>query len=403
MVYRTKEACLKAEINTTRATRYTPARLGPVRDAPRGAFEAALRGLLAEIPTSHAVFESGDDSLLFANPAFFAEFGALPESRASFEQRFEPVSVTAHDSDLGASPAAKADGRRTEVFCPASGRWYVLQWSRLHRPEGGALTLLTAQNLTERMDNVREQRALQEQLLVSSRVMSVGEMATTLAHEINQPLATIINCLTAAETLLERAGAHPRQRADAERLRQTLELAREQAEQAAAVVARIREFVRTREPRRELLCVRALVERVVQLQQLDAQKSRVRIRTSMAGDLPPVLADRVMVEQVLANLVRNAIEAMHAVHPAERVLTISGGSDAEGRAEVRVADRGRGIAPGEEAQLFTPFFTTKPNGMGIGLAICRSIAEFHEGHLYFERGAAGGSVFVFVLPAAQGL
>ena len=257
MVYRTKEACLKAEINTTRATRYTPARLGPVRDAPRGAFEAALRGLLAEIPTSHAVFESGDDSLLFANPAFFAEFGALPESRASFEQRFEPVSVTAHDSDPGASPAAKADGRRTEVFCPASGRWYVLQWSRLHRPEGGALTLLTAQNLTERMDNVREQRALQEQLLVSSRVMSVGEMATTLAHEINQPLATIINCLTAAETLLERAGAHPRQRADAERLRQTLELAREQAEQAAAVVARIREFVRTRESRREPLCPQA--------------------------------------------------------------------------------------------------------------------------------------------------
>ena len=382
-----------------------------MRDATRGAFEEAVRGLLAGIPSPHAVFESADDSLVFANPAFFAEFGVLPDSRASFEQRFEPVSVTAHDGDPGASRAAPADGQRTEVFCPASGRSYVLQWSRLRRPDGGALALLTAQNLTERTDNVREQRALQEQLLVSSRVMSVGEMATTLAHEINQPLATIINCLKAAGTLLAPDGAPARPRStdagqrgrEAERLRQTLDLARGQAEQAAAAVARIREFVRTREPRRELLCVRALVERVVQLQQLDAQKSRVRIRTSMAADLPPVLADRVMVEQVLANLVRNAIEAMHAVHPAERVLTISGGSDAEGRAEVRVADRGRGIAPGEEAQLFTPFFTTKPNGMGIGLAICRSIAEFHEGHLYFERGATGGSVFVFVLPAAQGL
>jgi signal transduction histidine kinase len=377
-----------------------------VRDASRSAFEDALRGLLVEIPTPHALFEGADESLVLANPAFFAEFGVLPDSRASFAQRFEPVSVTAHDGDPDASPEARADGQRTEVFCPGSGRWYVLQWSRLHRPDGGELALLTAQNLTERMDNVREQRALQEQLLVSSRVMSVGEMATTLAHEINQPLATIINCLTAAGTLLERRArarqrstdAEPRGR-EAEHLRQTLELAREQAEQAAAVVARIREFVRTREPRRELLCVRALIERVVQLQQLDAQKSRVRIRTSIAADLPPVFADRVMVEQVLANLVRNAIEAMHAVHPAERVLTISGRTDAEGRAEVRVADRGLGIASAEEAQLFTPFFTTKPNGMGIGLAICRSIAEFHDGHLYFERGAAGGSVFVFVLPA----
>jgi signal transduction histidine kinase len=245
------------------------------------------------------------------------------------------------------------------------------------------------------MDGVRQNRALQEQLLSSSRVMSAGEMATTLAHEINQPLAAVINCLSAARALLRRPSGH------IARLRQTLELAYEQTEQAAAVVARIREFVRAREPRRERLCVRTMIDKVVQLQQLDAQKHRVTLHVMTAAELPEVLVDRLMIEQVLTNLVRNAIEAMQTTHPAERSVTISARADLDGHVEVRVADRGPGITLAEEAQLFTLFFTTKPNGMGIGLAICRSIVEFHQGHLYFERGPGGGSVFVFTLPAAQ--
>jgi hypothetical protein len=110
-----------------------------------------------------------------------------------------------------------------------------------------------------------------------------------------------------------------------------------------------------------------------------------------------VLVDRVMVEQVLANLVRNGIEAMRATRPADRKLTISARLDLEGNIAVRVADRGSGISAADEAQLFTPFFTTKENGMGIGLAICRSIIEYHEGHLYFEHNEGGGSVFTFTL------
>jgi signal transduction histidine kinase len=184
-------------------------------------------------------------------------------------------------------------------------------------------------------------------------------------------------------------------------LRQAIDLAYEQAGQAASVVARIREFVRTREPRRESLTLDGLIERLVHLQQLDAQKNRVQVRILLAPGLPPVLADRVMIEQVLTNLMRNGIEAMHATHPAERVLSIEARLNAEDSVEVRVTDRGPGIALNEEALLFTPFFTTKPNGMGIGLAICRSIVEFHEGHLYYERVSSGGSAFVFTLPPAH--
>jgi C4-dicarboxylate-specific signal transduction histidine kinase len=361
----------------------------------RAVFEAALTQFCAAVPAPAAVFDAAGDGLICANSAFRAEFGTLPNSRAQFERDFEPVSGTG--ADIRASPPADGgeDAPRYEVFCPRSSRWYLFQWSTMRAPDNCELTLLSAQNLTERMDTLRQHRALQEQLLSSSRVMSVGEMTATLAHEINQPLATIVNCLTAARALLAQRGT------GGPRLCEALELAFEQAGQVAAVVSRVREFVRTREPRREPLNLRALVDHVVLLQQVDAQKHRVQVTVALGPDLPQVLADRVMVEQVLTNLVRNAIEAMRPTRPAERILTISAGINLEGRVAVRVTDRGPGISAAEEAQLFTPFFTTKRDGMGIGLAICRSIIEFHEGHLYFERNGAGGSAFTFTLPTTN--
>ncbi|HEY6923115.1 MAG TPA: ATP-binding protein [Steroidobacteraceae bacterium] len=354
----------------------------------RALFESALAQVCEAAPGPVAVFDRAPDVLMLANAAFVAEFGCTPASRAAFERDFEPVSST---TDSPPPACAGSETQRVELFCPRTGRWYVFHWSHLQAPDGARLLMLNAQNLTERMDTMRQQRALQEQLLSSSRVMSVGEMATTLAHEINQPLATIVNCLTTARTLLTQRAANQ------QKLRLALDLAYEQAGQAAAVVARLREFVKTREPRREPLPLRCLVEHVVTLQQLDAQKHRVRVAVNLAPDLPDVLVDRVMVEQVLANLVRNGIEAMRATRPADRKLTITAKLDMEGNIAVSVADRGSGISATDEAQLFTPFFTTKENGMGIGLAICRSIIEYHEGHLYFEHNEGGGSVFTFTL------
>jgi signal transduction histidine kinase len=381
---------VKTAINLMRAPHAVAATIG----SGRASFEAALSQFCAVAPTPCAVFDASADTLVLANAAFVAEFGSPPASRSEFEHGFEPVNVTSTDDHPSPAPAANGV-RRAEVFCPRRSRWYCFEWHRLRTPEQSDLIMLSAQNLTERVETIRQHRVLQEQLLSSARVMSVGEMATTLAHEINQPLATIVNCLTVARTVLAQRGSQ------AQRLRQALDLAFEQAGQAAAVVARIREFVRTREPRREPLKLQTLVDHVIQLQQLEAQKHRVRIVVELAPDLPAVMVDRVMVEQVLANLVRNAIEAMRPVRPTQRVLTISAGCDIEGRIRVRVADRGPGVTTADEAQLFSPFFTTKPDGMGIGLAICRSIIEFHEGHLYFERNIEGGSVFAFTLPPAN--
>src|SRR5690606_13417498 len=126
------------------------------------------------------------------------------------------------------------------------------------------------------------------------------------------------------------------------------------------------------------------------------------IELALAEDLPAVFADRVMVEQVLLNLVKNAIEAMRSVPAGQRELRIEGRVNLDDEVEVRVLDRGGGLSPAESEQLFSPFLTTKTDGLGIGLAVCRSIIEYHEGRLFFEARPGGGSVFAFTLPPAEG-
>ncbi|MDT0498219.1 ATP-binding protein [Algiphilus sp. W345] len=338
----------------------------------------------AVVQALHLAAAIFDDSgrLLSHNAAFASDFTPPPElTRRAFESRFQPF------ADVDLPHEAGTD----EVYCPSTGRSYSLAWSNL----GHGLRLLTALDLSDRVEWVRRHRALQDQLLFTSRAMSVGEMATTLAHELNQPLATIINYLGAGQRLIEKLPGLP------PRLNEALDMARSQAEHAAAVIARVREFVRTREPRRDIHHVGEFASHVVQLLQLEAQKHRVLLRVEIADSLPEVRVDRVMIEQVLANLVKNGIEAMRTTPPDERIVRVGARLNADGRVQIRVSDRGCGLADTTVQQLFAPFFTTKSNGMGVGLAICRSIVEFHEGNLYFEDNPEGGASFVFTLPAAS--
>jgi signal transduction histidine kinase len=168
------------------------------------------------------------------------------------------------------------------------------------------------------------------------------------------------------------------------------------------VISRVREFVRAREPRRDAQDIAAIVATVVELLRLEAERLQLRIEVALAADLPVVYADKVMVEQVLLNLVKNAIEAMREIPATKRALRIEGRRTLDGEVELRVLDRGAGLSPEQQGQVFSPFFTTKSDGLGIGLAICRSIIEYHEGRLFFEPRDGGGSVFGFTLPLAQG-
>ena len=359
----------------------TRAKGGQVARAAPGTGPAAA--LLEAIPFPCAAFARDGGALAAANAGYHAAFGGLEghATRAGL--------LAALPGDEGA-----AEGAPREVNAPHNNRWYALHWGRAE-VDGAALDLLTAVDISARIEALDSQRSRQEKLLFTSRLMSVGEMAATLAHELNQPLAAIVNYLNGSLRLVDQAGG-PVQ------VERALVAARTQAEHAAAVISRVREFVRSREPRRDARDLVQITGTVVELLRLEAERLQLRIELALAPGLPEVYADRVMVEQVLLNLVKNAIEAMREVPAAQRGLRIEGRVNLDGEVEVRVCDRGEGLSEEQGKQLFSPFFTTKSDGLGIGLAICRSIIEYHEGRLFFEPREGGGSVFGFTLPPAEG-
>lgn len=336
-------------------------------------------GVIDALPLPCAIFRDGDGCLVAANPAFRAAFDvdAGGVQRDAFEAQFVNAVAT--------SPSTR------EALHARTQRWYEL--SRGEWREGRTVhSVLTVLDISERQRALSEHKQQHEKLLFTSRSMSVGEMATTLAHELNQPLAAIVNYVGVGLRLLDKGeSGRPR-------LAEALAYARDQAEHASQVIARLREFVRAREPRREAQSPSRLVDNVLRLLALEAEKHRVRIEVDAAEGLPDVHVDRVMLEQVLLNLVKNGIESMRDAPPARRQLAIHLGRNFDEQVEFRIADRGCGMSDTDAARLFTPFFTTKSDGMGIGLAICRSIVEYHQGRLYFERNPDGGSVFVFTLP-----
>lgn len=344
------------------------------------AADRLLPAVLEALPYPSALYAAGSGELLAANRRFRAEFAGL-----DFNRRDTLLAALG-----GGDPAPESD----EVQSPRNGRWYHLQWGHV-AGDDRERALLTATDISERIESLDSHKHQQEKLLFTSRMMSVGEMAATLAHELNQPLAAIVNYLNGSLRLLDQAGG-PAQVARA------LQAARTQAEHAAAVISRVREFVRAREPRRDAQDIAAIAGTVLELLRLEAERMQLRIDVALSPDLPAVYADRVMVEQVLLNLVKNAIEAMREIPPSRRALRIEGRRNLDDEVELRVLDRGAGLSPEERGQVFSPFFTTKADGLGIGLAICRSIIEYHEGRLFFEAREGGGSVFGFTLPLAQG-
>ncbi|WP_127995790.1 sensor histidine kinase [Piscinibacter defluvii] len=240
-------------------------------------------------------------------------------------------------------------------------------------------------------------RQQQERLQATARLATVGEMASLLSHELNQPLAAIASYAAGSLNLLKDGTPDPDTLA---LLQQATGRIAEQAERAGRVIKSVHDFVRRREQAREALRADVLFDAVMPLVRLQARKSGARIELDLPDPPPRVHCDRTMVEQVLLNLTRNGIQAMEGVaDPAQRVLTLAARQTHERWVEFRVADRGRGIAPEVAQRLFTPFFTTRSEGMGLGLSLCRTVIEQHGGALDFESAPGGGTVFRFTLPA----
>jgi two-component system sensor histidine kinase DctS len=246
-------------------------------------------------------------------------------------------------------------------------------------------------DITERKRARELARQQEEKLAATARLVTVGEMASTMAHELNQPLSAIASYTTGCLNLLE-GGAPP-----AAEIHEALRKTAQQAQRAGRIIRRVHDFVRKSEPTRAAVRVNSVVEEAIGFADAEARKRRVRIHTRLAGGDPELQADPVLLQQVVLNLLRNAMDAM-AQTPAERreihVATDAGAASVT----VSIADRGCGIAPEVREQLFRPFFTTKPEGMGMGLNICRSILELHRGRVWAEPNPDGGTVFSFSLP-----
>lgn len=245
-------------------------------------------------------------------------------------------------------------------------------------------------------------RASQERLQASARLATVGEMASLLSHELNQPLAAISSYANGSLNLLKDPKAEPQTLDD---VHMALRRIAEQAERAGRVINSVHDFVRRRDQAREAVAPQALLDAIFPLVNLQARKLHVRVHIRVESRLPAVWCDRTMVEQVLLNLARNGMQAMDVPECHDRVLVLqvkraASGHEVEG-VEFSVTDLGQGIDDDVASQLFNPFFTTKAEGMGLGLSLCRTVVEQHGGHLGFEAQSPQGTIFRFTLPEAS--
>lgn len=249
-------------------------------------------------------------------------------------------------------------------------------------------------DITERVRAEELAHQQQQQLQFTSRLVTMGEMASTLAHELNQPLAAITSYNTGCLNMLAN------ERVNVEDIRPALEKISTQAQRAGKIIRRVHDFVRKSEPKRAPCNFSEVIDDCLGFAEPDAKKLRIRIHCE-TPELPPIPADRLMLEQVLLNLIRNGMEAMEKAPDHARTLSIIT-KIFPTELHVQVSDNGSGIPANVKEKLFTAFFTTKKDGMGIGLSICRSIIEFHRGRLWVEDNqqspTGNGTTFTFTLP-----
>jgi two-component system sensor histidine kinase DctS len=351
--------------------------------------------------------------ITYVNPAFCEMVGWPAESllgQMTPPPYWPPEMITEYGRRQALRLAGNAPPREgiESVFMRRNGeRFPVLIFEApLIDAEGAQTGWMSAMlDISEQRRIEELSRASQERLQATARLASVGEMASLLSHELNQPLAAISSYANGSRNLLQGAGESGLQ-AWREQLSEAVLRIAQQAERAGQVIKSVHDFVRRRNPSREAVAPRDLFESVLPLVRLQARKMQIELRLNLSEALPNVWCDRAMVEQVILNLARNGMQAMGdatSTRRGPRVLTLSLGllaSDVSRQTLVfEVADLGCGIDPEVELNLYTPFFTTKEEGMGLGLSLCRTVVEQHGGQLSHRPNQPCGTIFGFTLPS----
>lgn len=267
------------------------------------------------------------------------------------------------------------------------------RWSLQLDGGGTPIAVLETNNdITERRRAEEALHKAQAELAHVTRVATLGEMTASIAHEINQPLAAIVTNASACLRWLARPAP------DLDEARAAVERIIRDGNRASAVIGRVRALAKKSPPRTDWLNVNDVILDVVALTRSEIQRNRVSLQTQFSDRLPPVLADRIQLQQVVLNLIINGIEAMNANSEGQRALWVSTENDGSNGVLIAVRDSGVGLSPESVEHLFDPFYTTKPDGMGMGLAISRSIIEAHGGRLWASINAPRGAIFQFTLP-----
>ncbi len=323
-------------------------------------------------------------------PLDFAAFAAQcvhPDDRERFLREYERLEGEGGHLDLEYR-IRRPNGSIRDVHAIA----------RMHREPDGALKVVgTLHDITERKRAEEEIRQTQDRLTQFARLSTMGEMAAGLAHEINQPLTAITNYAQALQRLL----AAP-QGPDPADVQLALQQIAAQALRAGEVIRRLRSFVKNREARTEVIDPLQLITDLMTFAEPDTRVNDIRLRVETAEPLPPVVCDPVQVQQVMLNLIRNAIDAMNECGTAQREITIRAAREGDRSVEISVEDHGPGISPEVADNLGNPFFTTKPTGTGLGIAISRSILRAHGGRLSHRPTPGGGATVFFTLPIMPG-
>jgi len=301
---------------------------------------------------------------------------------AEVEQTLPGVAAAARSAD----PTAAGTPRRLSVGTAA-------EWEAELADLGSGTLLLRLADRREQSRALQRQLDDREQLLFTSRVISVGEMASTLAHELNQPIGAAANLMRGLrKRLARRSGGLAAEESEA------LDRAIEQVMFASRIIARIREFTHSHQPRQARVDFSALLRSSASLLDWDLRRTGASLALEMPEAAVLVRGDAVMLQQVVVNLMRNALDALRTDPPEDPRLTLRLFAGAK-EVELQVSDNGCGLADEVAARMFVPFASSKPNGMGLGLSICRSFVELHRGRLWFSRHADRGVTFHLGLPA----